>query len=818
MTGVSALLRNIDFVPGVMSLEQRIVRAASILTVLLSTAVFLPQNICAQTLHRVEGKVLDAETGSVLPSANIRIVGSSRGTITNRDGAYLLQIAEGENVLIFSYVGYLSDTLKVQINRDISYDAYLQPTLIELPAVTVSGADAARAIIRRAIEARELTNRDLQSYRFQAFTRRVISREDSIAGIVEGYSFGYWREGETLMEDIRQSKVTENLPDMEGLQGVLDIQDFSLDDIELAGNRYVGPLHPNAFRWYDYTLKEVKLLDGLEIYLIAMEPRSRMVPLLRGTVEIADSTYALVGIDLVPAEPIVIPFVDELSIEWKQRFQKQEMGYWLPTDIRTNGSLKVGIGPINIPRIGFDQTSVIYDYDINISIPDSIFERQTRVSQLSEAAQIDSTFWERNQVLPLTGEEQHAYATLDSSKTLESLFAPEGFEMVFGDNSLTLSGSADGGRMSGLLTALDLRFNRVEGTFLGYRTEIDSLIGNAGISVRAGMGLDSERWSWQAGLSLPFGRPADTFDPTSAGVGGIEVSLFDRVAASPDAGFYPELLNSLTAWLAKDDYHDYYASRGWRVDLSLVPRSLSSVDIFFTRERHTSLSVVSNWSLFQKDKPSRPNPQVSAEDARWTRYGIAFKYGIGNVAGLMADREVSLRVERGEESDVGSDLSYSRADAVVAFPIRTFTSRFLFSPQLIVRFGGGWSWGNLPRQLWGAPENALGIYSPPGALKAAEHREFAGKGYAVLTAEHNFRNLPFFMLGLRGLANKGLELIVHGAVARSWIESIALPSDKPYSEVGFGIGRIAELFRLDFTRRLVDPVGWSVTLSLTTFI
>ncbi len=443
------------------ALEQRMVRSASILTVLLLIAVFLPVNIRAQTLHRVEGKVLDAETGSVLPSANVRIVGSSRGTITNRDGAYLLQIAEGENALIFSYVGYLSDTLKVHINRDISYDAYLQPTLIELPAVTVSGADAARAIIRRAIDARELTNRDLQSYRFQAFTRRTISREDSIAGIVEGYSFGYWREGETLKEDIRQTKVTENLPDMEGLQGVLDIQDFSLDDIELAGNRYVGPLHPNAFRWYDYTLEEIKLLDGLKIYLIAMEPRSRMVPLLRGTVEIADSTFALVGIDLVPAEPIVIPFVDELSIEWKQRFQKQEMGYWLPTDIRTNGSLKVGIGPIKIPMIGFDQTSVIYDYEINISIPDSLFERQERVSQLPEAAQMDSTFWERHQVLPLTGEEQHAYATLDSSKTLESLFAPEGFRMGHGANPLSLGCTRDRGKIAGLPTTLELELNQV---------------------------------------------------------------------------------------------------------------------------------------------------------------------------------------------------------------------------------------------------------------------------------------------------------------------------------------------------------------------
>jgi hypothetical protein len=762
------------------------IRAAAIFTLSLFVTHFFPTGTYAQSFHKVEGRVVDAETGTALASANVRILGTSRGTITNREGSYLLKVESGESTLVFSFIGYISDTLNVQIDSDISYDAQLRPTLIELPALIVSGADMASEIIRKAIEAKELAKRDLKSYRFQAFTRRTISREDSIAGILEGYSLGYWQEGETLREDIRQSRMTENLPDI---------------------------------RWYNYTLEEIKLQDGLQIYMIAMVPRSRMVPLLRGTVEIADSTFALAGIDLVPAEPIVIPFVDELSIEWKQRFRKQEAGYWLPTDIRTNGAIRVGIGPIRIPRIGFDQTSVIYDYDVNVSIPDSLFERQERVSWLPEAAQVDSSFWERNQVLPLTGEERHAYATLDSSKTLESLFAPEGFEIVVGDDSLTLmAGSAGGGFFPRLLEGLKSRFNRVEGAFFGYGVELESLIGGVGINATAGMGLASERWSWQAGLSLPFGTSEVSSDPTAAGGGGVEVSLFDRVAASPDAGFYPELLNSLTAWLAKDDYHDYYFSRGWRVDLNLIPRSLSTVDIFFSRENHTSLPVVSDWSLFQRKKPSRPNPQVSVEGAWWNRYGIAFRYGTGNVAGLVAGREVSLKVERGQESPIGSASSYTRADAVVAFPIRTFTNRFLFSPELIVRFGGGWSWGDLPRQLWGAPENALGIYSPPGALKGAEHREFAGPGYAVVTAEHNFRNLPLLMLGLRGLANRGIELIVHGAVARSWTGSIALPSGRPYSEVGFGIGRIAELFRLDFTRRLVDPAGWSVTLSLTTFM
>ena len=44
--------------------------------------------------HIVRGQVLDAQTGESLPSANIRIEGTFRGTITNADGAFEIAIEE----------------------------------------------------------------------------------------------------------------------------------------------------------------------------------------------------------------------------------------------------------------------------------------------------------------------------------------------------------------------------------------------------------------------------------------------------------------------------------------------------------------------------------------------------------------------------------------------------------------------------------------------------------------------------------------------------------------------------------------------------
>jgi len=137
--------------------------------------------------------------------------------------------------------------------------------------------------------------------------------------------------------------------------------------------------------------------------------------------------------------------------------------------------------------------------------------------------------------------------------------------------------------------------------------------------------------------------------------------------------------------------------------------------------------------------------------------------------------------------------------------------------MLVIRLAGGVSDGSLPRELWGGPENALGWYAPLGTLRGAGHREFAGTDYAVLTVEHNFRSQFFQLLGIRPLYERGIELLVHGGLAQSWRSGVKVPDDGPYREVGFGIGRIADLFRVDFTRRLTEPADWYLTLTLTTF-
>lgn len=70
----------------------------------------------AQTGHTLTGTVTDAENGDPLMGVNIRIEGTATGTITDLDGTYVLEAAEGSR-LVYSYIGYKSVNLTVGKDR-----------------------------------------------------------------------------------------------------------------------------------------------------------------------------------------------------------------------------------------------------------------------------------------------------------------------------------------------------------------------------------------------------------------------------------------------------------------------------------------------------------------------------------------------------------------------------------------------------------------------------------------------------------------------------------------------------------------------------
>lgn len=88
--------------------------------------------------------------------------------------------------------------------------------------------------------------------------------------------------------------------------------------------------------------------------------------------------------------------------------------------------------------------------------------------------------------------------------------------------------------------------------------------------------------------------------------------------------------------------------------------------------------------------------------------------------------------------------------------------------------------------------------------------------------EHNFRTVPFELIGWRWAAERNIGLIVHGGHGRTWFGDRTLLDYAPQyidgfrHELGMSINGLFDWFRLDFSKRL-DAPGFFVSVGFVQF-
>lgn len=83
--------------------------------------MLLPVGVLAQD-RAITGKVTSSGEGFPLPGVSVLVKGTTKGTVTDTEGLYSLELTESENILIFSFVGYKSREVAVgeQTNVDVT--------------------------------------------------------------------------------------------------------------------------------------------------------------------------------------------------------------------------------------------------------------------------------------------------------------------------------------------------------------------------------------------------------------------------------------------------------------------------------------------------------------------------------------------------------------------------------------------------------------------------------------------------------------------------------------------------------------------------
>ncbi|MCP4123095.1 MAG: TonB-dependent receptor [Bacteroidetes bacterium] len=153
----------------------------------------------AQENQPVEGKIIDAETGRPLIGASVWIPELNTGTTTDVEGIYNISVTPSERItFIFSYIGYVSDTLMLESGGTLPEVIGLQMGMILEEVVISDAAGKAKANIERTrMSFVDLSMKQVNSLPALLSENDVLKAIQLLPGIqsTEGATTGYYVRG-----------------------------------------------------------------------------------------------------------------------------------------------------------------------------------------------------------------------------------------------------------------------------------------------------------------------------------------------------------------------------------------------------------------------------------------------------------------------------------------------------------------------------------------------------------------------------------------------------------------------------------------------
>ena len=759
----------------------------------------------------ITGSITEVESGVGLPAATVLIVGTYRGTITNNDGQFSLYVDSLPVTLQIRYIGFETREITIDGESESNISIELTPTIATLGEITVTGDDPGLSIMELVIERKKIWRSTLCNYQVDAYTRQSLSNDTSIVSITESSSIAYWDHIEGHREVQLTRRQTMNITEDNNFAGVRYLPNFYDDDIEIAGYKIVGITNPNAARYYSFRLLETQQMDGKPLYKIEVIPKRTRQPLFEGTAWVLGRDYALIEVELKPNDVVSFPPpIQDFNLAYKQQFSNYGGEYWLPVDVRIEGLIRIGMIGLQFPNMKFNQLSRLSDYEINTSIPDSIFsgnQQLVRADPINIEGQNLSS-----EPIPLTQEELMAYETIDSTKTIEEAFKPEGFLA-----RMIEVNSTDERERSGISRFIPSglspkwRYNRVDGHHIGlnYQRRFQEI----GLQTNQFAGYSFHSQNWDYGMS--FSKRLISLN--SSGIDGM-VGYEQKTDLRYESELYNLGFGSINTLIGGQDYFDYFRNKKMTAGLKFhrfLPRT--DFTAMFHRELQSSFENVEVYdnSLFGNHGTRREN--IAIEDG--TLHSLKLELGYNIVAqdyGFSGNRQIRLISEFSDES-IGSDFNFSKHTVKIDWNLNTFYNRRLFANTLDFHLTAGTSTGDLPIQRFGVIDGSMNRFTPFGSLKTRNSLPYEGNRFWLATAEHNFRTIPFELLGIRYLVEKGWGMILFGGAGYAdavgnYPDSL-LTSDGIHSEIGVSLNGIFGLARLDFAKRLDDPgffIGFSV--------
>jgi len=96
-------------------------------------------NSYAQQKHTISGYITDKNNGESIIGANIYSKLTGKGVSSNTYGFYSLTVEEGEQEIVYSFIGYKTISQTINLQKDINYDIEFELSSVNVQEVEVTG-------------------------------------------------------------------------------------------------------------------------------------------------------------------------------------------------------------------------------------------------------------------------------------------------------------------------------------------------------------------------------------------------------------------------------------------------------------------------------------------------------------------------------------------------------------------------------------------------------------------------------------------------------------------------------------------------------
>lgn len=439
------------------------------------TGFFILYTSLLRSQITIQGSVSDAHNRQPIPLANIVVLGSQIGTVSDIDGHFELNIKQIPARLQISYIGY--ETKIVEVNKETNnLFVRLVPKSIELPELTVkAGENPAHRLIRKAVEMRQRNNPEqLNSFEYVSYNKlyftidrkeimysidtirttknkalnyRLLSQKDydslmqksfvsyqidsffqkTYLFLSESISKRYFRYPDQNKEIILSTR-TSGLQQPFFVLLATQFQSFSFynDFVNILDKKYLNPISNQAIGRYFYEITDTLYSEARDtIFVIQFRPlKNTLFDGLKGTVHIHTRNYA---IQAIKAEPVKQQKLFYVRIQ--QLYSLIDSMQWFPVQLNTDlrytpltlndkiDTLRIDDSTLisikkNIPLIGVGK-SYIDSLRINQHLPKKIFNAVS-IELLPHANRTNDNIWTLYRKESFGEIEKNTYTILDS--------------------------------------------------------------------------------------------------------------------------------------------------------------------------------------------------------------------------------------------------------------------------------------------------------------------------------------------------------------------------------------------------------------------